>query len=84
MKPQYQPISDDGREYVFTVFAEDGSSQICKYQCLEGENPDQMMSRVANHHNDELVKAKTTPANVVHEPEPIKDAISEEDLPVLA
>jgi hypothetical protein len=77
--PKYQAISDDEKKYTFMVFADDGSSQECVYECLEGENADQMMSRVANHHNDEILKA-TPPADIVQVSEPIKDAIPQKDL----
>lgn len=81
--PKYQKLSEKDGVTEFIVYADDGSSEPRSSICLEGETEDQMMSRVANHHNDELLKLASVQEIVTEKPEPIKEAIPEKDLPVI-
>ena len=81
--PKYQKLSEQDGVTEFIVYADDGSSEKRSSICIDGETEDQMMSRVANHHNDELKKLAPAAEIPVANPEPIKDAIPNKDLPVV-
>ena len=81
--PKYQKLSEKDGVTEFVVYADDGSSEKRSSICIDGETEDEMMSRVANHHNEELLKAAPPQAMPIANPEPVKDAIPNKDLPVV-
>lgn len=77
--PKFQKLSKDGNITTFRVISDDGVEEVRSSICLPGESEEQMMSRHAHHHNDELAKAK---AEKVAEPGVEKTALSKNSLPI--
>jgi hypothetical protein len=81
--PRYQKISSNGSITTFRVISDSGLSEVRSSVCLSGETEDQMMSRHAHHHNDELIAARARlDAALLAAPGQERAAIAKDSLPI--